>query len=243
SAPPQVRPRKAETRPAETARQERAQGKGASFNLQLNQQLSSMQSAESYLDDLASRLRQLKLSLSRELSNAQPADRDGVRQAMQDVDQLLAERSQRSAGTLDANLRLRLNEPVRSRFSIGGLDSVETVQGAGKETLLFSDGRQLSEPLAVVLEDGMNAEQLLRRFNSGLGQAGIRAELEQGGALKFSAREGDWQALREQLAVQGEGKLFAKGQYVKVQAREEELLSFPAEIAADSYREMRRVLD
>lgn len=240
SAP--AKTRRAEPRQAEQARPERGQGKGASFNLQLNQQLSSMQSAESYLDQLASRLRQLKLSLSRELSGSQPSDREGVKQAMREVEQLLDERSQRSAGTLDANLRLRLTEPVRSRFSIQGLESIEQVQQAGRETLLFGAGRQLAEPLAVVLDEGMSTEQVLRRFNAGLGQAGIRAELEQGGALKFSARESDWQELRGQLTVQGEGKLAAKAQS-RVQTQEEELLSFPPEVSADSYRELRRVLD
>lgn len=235
--------RRAGMRQVEQEPAARAQGKGAGFNLQLNQQLSSMQSAESYLDDLASRLRQLKLSISRELSSSQPADREGLKQSMRELERLLGERAQRSSGTLDANLRLRLNEPARSRFAIEGLDSVETLQRSGKETLLFSAGRQLAEPLAVVLDEDISAEQVLRRFNAGLGQAGIRAELEQGGLLKFSAREGDWQKLKEQLAVQGEGKLFAKGQFAKVQVQEEELLSFPPEVAAEGYRELRRVLD
>jgi hypothetical protein len=237
-----VKNRRSETRQLEQSQAERSQGKGASFNLQLNQQLSSMQSAESYLDQLASRLRQLKLNLSRELSGGQPSEREGLKQAMGEVRQLLAERSERSAGTLDANLRLRLNEPVRSRFSIQGLESIEQVQQAGKETLLFGAGRKLAEPLAVVLDEGMSTEQVLRRFNAGLGQAGFRAELEQGGVLKFSARESDWQELRGQLTVQGEGKLAGKAPS-RVQTQEEELISFPEEVSADSQRELRRVLD
>lgn len=58
----------------------------------------------------------------------------------------------------------------------------------------------------------------LRRFNGSLGQAGIRAELDTNGELRLSPREGDWQRLKDQLAVQGEGKLFEKGRYVRVQS-------------------------
>ncbi|MGY4534388.1 hypothetical protein ACVW0Y_003527 [Pseudomonas sp. TE3786] len=234
---------KAEPPASQTQTSERTRGKGASFNLQLNQQLSSMQSAESYLDELSSRLRQLKINLSRELSSAQGADKQGLQQAMQQVNQLLAERAERSGATLDSTLKLRLNEPLRSRFSLSGLDSLAAVQESGKETLLFSAGRQSSEPIAVVLDDDMSGEQVLRRFNVSLGQVGVRAELGQGGELKFSARESDWQTLKPQLAVQGEGKLFAKGSYQPVQSQDDQLFNFPAEVSADSQRELRRVLD
>ncbi|MBC9249858.1 hypothetical protein A9179_06170 [Pseudomonas alcaligenes] len=241
---PVPRARQAESSQNEVPQGERTRSKGAGFNLQLNQQLSSMQSAQSYLDDLSGRLRQLKLSLSRELTTAQSGgDKEALQQAMQQVNQLLEQRSQRSANTLDANLKLRLNEPVRSRFSLQGLESLQNVQESGRETLLFSAGRQSSEPIAVVLDDNLSPEQVLRRFNAGLGQLGIRAELEQGGALKFSARESDWQELKGQLSVQGEDKLFTKTASQRVQSTEEQLLSFPAELNAETYRELRRMLD
>ncbi|GLK90244.1 hypothetical protein [Pseudomonas turukhanskensis] len=234
---------KAEPAATQAPASERTRSKGASFNLQLNQQLSSMQSAESYLDELSSRLRQLKINLSREISAAQGADKEGLQQAMQQVNQLLAERAERSGGTLDSTLKLRLNEPLRSRFSVSGLDSLAAIQDSGKETLLFSAGRQSSEPIAVVLDDNMSGEQVLRRFNVSLGQIGVRAELSQSGELKFSARESDWQNLKPQLAVQGEGKLFAKGTYQPVQSQDDQLFNFPADVTADSQRELRRVLD
>ncbi|MCQ4259976.1 hypothetical protein [Stutzerimonas stutzeri] len=229
--------------PAETPHTETATSKSTSFSLQLNQQLSSMQSADSYLGDLQTRLSQLKLSLSRQISTPQPDGEDSIRQAVQQVGELLKERSLRSGNSLDANLKLRLTEPVRSRFSLQGLESLENIRQSGRETLLFSGGRQLAEPVAVVLDDDMSDEQILRRFNGSLGQAGIRAELDANGELRFSAREGDWQKLKDQLAVQGEGKLFDKGRYVRVQSQEDQLLSFPEELQLDSFRELRRLLD
>ncbi len=229
--------------PGDTLPVETTTSKTTSFSLQLNQQLSSMQSADSYLGDLQTRLSQLKLNLSRQISSPQPDGEDAIQQSVNQLNELLKARSKRSGNSLDANLKLRLTEPVRSRFSLQGLESLDTIRQSGRETLLFSGGRQLAEPVAVVLDDGMTDEQILRRFNGSLGQAGIRAELDQNGELKFSAREGDWQKLKGQLAVQGEGKLFAKGNYVRVQSQEEQLLNFPEELQLDSFRELRRLLD
>ncbi|KJU75643.1 hypothetical protein ACSMFQ_23660 [Ectopseudomonas chengduensis] len=226
--------------PAEPAPPPR--GKSATFNLQLNQQLTSMQAADSYLGELAGRLGQLKLSLSRELSNAQAGERDGIKRELEQVRKLLAERSQRSGETLDASFKLRLSEPVRSRFSLQGLDSIAAVQQAGKETLLFSAGRKLAEPLAVVLDEGLSEQQILRRFNAGLGPAGIRAEVDHGGALKFSARESEWQQLKGELRVQGEGKLASQAQAVVV-SHEEQMLRLPEAARLDGARELRRALD
>ncbi|MDT4854511.1 hypothetical protein FQZ97_888170 [compost metagenome] len=166
-----------------------------------------------------------------------------MREAAQQVNKLLEERSKRSGNALDASLRLRLHEPVRSRFSLQGLESVENIQRSGKETLLFSGGRALGEPVAVVLDDGMSTEQVLRRFNASLGQAGIRAELDRDGALKFSAQEGDWQALKGQLKVQGEDKLFAKGRFTPLDSQEDGLKAFPSDFKGDTLRELRQVLD
>ena len=218
--------------PAETPHTETTPSKNTSFSLQLNQQLSSMQSADSYLGDLQTRLSQLKLNLSRQISSPQPNGEESIRQTVQQVGELLKERSKRSGNSLDANLKLRLTEPVRSRFSLQGLESLDKIRQSGRETLLFSGGRQLAEPVAVVLDDEMSDEQILRRFNGSLGQAGIRAELDQNGELMFSAREGDWQKLKDQLAVQGEGKLFDKGRYVLCAERGRATAELPRRAAA-----------
>jgi hypothetical protein len=216
----------------------------ASFSLQLNQQLTSMQSADGYLSELEMRLGQLKLRLSRDLGNAHstPAAREELEAEMQVVRELLAERSQRSGQALDARLRLSLNEPVRSRFSLQGLDSIERIQQAGKETLLFTAGRKLNEPLAVVLDEGLSEQQILRRFNNGLSPAGLRAELDVGGELKFTARENDWLAIKDELRVRGEGKL-AQATSGLVNSEEEQLLRLPAANQLEGARDLRRVLD
>ncbi|WP_434457188.1 hypothetical protein JQR85_18075 [Stutzerimonas urumqiensis] len=216
--------------------------KSASFSLQLNQQLTSMQSAASYLDDLHARLSDLKLNLGRELTSPQKVAGNQLDPLLGEVRQLLDERAARSANSLDAGMRLRLHEPVRSRVRLPGLESLDAIRASGKETLLFTAGRQLAEPVAVVLDDQLSDEQLLRRFNTTLGQAGLRAELERGGALVFTARESDWARLDGQLAVQGEGKLFPRAR-TPVEADQEKLLHLPDTLAGEHLRDLRRVLD
>jgi len=228
---------------AETPLSEQGIRSSASFSIQLNQQLSALQSAERYLGDLEYRLSNLKLALSRELSAARGSDKETVRQAMRQVNDLLERRAERSGNALDSALKLHLNEPVRSRFSLPGLDSLEAIRQSGKETLLFSAGRSGGEPAAVVLKEGLGDQQMLRSFNAGLAQLGIRAELDENGRLKFSARESDWQAMRGQLAVQGEGKLFPKGRYTRLEGREDRILELPDEPALDSRQELRAQLD
>lgn len=237
-------PRPAETGPVEAATPERVPRRNSSFNLQLNQQLTSMQSAEHFLSELSQQLAALKLNLSRQLSSPQTAnERSSIRQSLQKLNSLLEQRGKLSGNSLDATLKLRLNEPLRSRFSIQGLESIKALQAIGTETLVFSAGNALSEPLAVVLEDGMSEEQILRRFNNSLGQAGIRAELDSDGALKFTAPEQDWKKIKEQLKVQGEGRLFAKGVFTKVTTVEDGLLGFTSNLQQDSLEELRQLLN
>ena len=231
---------------AELQSNARASGSGGGFNLQLNQQLSSMQATDRYLGDLAEQLSSLKLSISRQLTSTTNNEREPIARGLQQVNTLLDERSKRTSQSLDANFNLRLNEPLRSRFSLPGLESTEAIKRSGKETLVFTAGRALKEPLAVVFDESMSDEQVLRNLNAGMGSAGIRAELDQQGALKFSMPENDWQALKDQLRVKGEGKLFANAS-TQVQPKEEGLLGFdPAQAQAhtkDNLRDMRQLLD
>ncbi|KIL03544.1 hypothetical protein QX25_16405 [Stutzerimonas stutzeri] len=238
------RARQPQRRELDTATAEARARKSTSFSLQLNQQLSSMQSAENYLADLHGRLSQLKLSLGRELGAATPGSgAEAIGEQLEAVGTLLGQRRERSAEALDADFRLRLNEPVRSRFTLAGLSSPEAIRESGAETLVFRAGRQLAEPVAVVLDEAMSDEQILRRFNASLGQAGIRAELDDDGQLRFSARESLWDALKGELAVRGEGKLFAGERFQRVDSHQEQLLELPAEPALDSFNELRQVLD
>jgi len=217
--------------------------KSAGFGLQLNQQLTTMQSASSYLAQLSATLVPLKLSLSRELGNARLQDREGLGAQLGELRALLEQRSSRSAGSLDGQLNLHLTEPVRARFSLPGLESLQALQQAGRESLLFSIGRSSQEPVAVVLDDGLSDEQILRRFNVGLAPAGIRGELTSEGALVFSAREADWQNLRGHIRVKGEGALFAAQRFTELEPVELQMLQPRALQQLEEPRDVKRMLD
>jgi hypothetical protein len=232
-----------EARPQTNRTPETLNHKESGFSLQLNQQLSSMQAADHYLGELSAQLSALKLHLSRQLSSATPAERDAIGRRLVKLNDLLKERSKLSGESLDATLKLRLNEPLRSRFSLQGLESIDAIQRAGQETLIATAGHAFAEPIAVVLEEGMNTEQILRRLNGSLGQAGIRAELDQDGALKFSAPEKDWAKMKDQLRIQGEGKLFPKGSFSKVSSHDDAFGEFPSDIKQGSQRELRQLLE
>lgn len=213
------------------------------FNLQLNQQLSSMQAAEQYLSELSVPLSALKLNVSHQLSSPAANEREAITRRLEKLTDLLKGRSKLAGESLDATLKLRLNEPLRSRFSLQGLESIDAIQRAGQETLIVTAGRTFAEPIALVFEAGMNTEQILRRLNSSLGQAGIRAELDPDGALKFSAPEKDWAKMKDLVRIQGEGKLFAKGSFTKVSSQEEVFGGFIADSKQGSPRELRQLLD
>lgn len=229
----------------ETPRKDSAPRQSSTYGLQLNQQLSAMQSASSYLTQVHSRLSQLKIKLGRQLSmpSLDATEMNGAREALKKVNAILQQRSRIDDNVIDPSYQLKLTEPVRVRFSLQGLESIDRIQQAGQETLVFTAGRKLPEPLAVVLDEGLNDEQVLRRFNVSLGQAGLRAELDNEGLLKFSARESDWAALRDQLAVRGEGKLFAKDSFARVESAEDGLLGLPSDSQLESTGEMRAILD
>lgn len=219
-------------------------GKAAGFNLQLNQQLSAMQLADDYLGELAEKLTASKLAISRQLSTTQATPgKEKTTEAVNAVNDLLQQRGERSGNSVDASFNLQLNEPLRSTATLQGLDSIEKIQRSGKETLLISAGSALSEPVAVVLNDGMTQEQVLRRFNQSLAPAGMRAELDKEGALKFSAPEPIWRKVQSQLKIQGEGKLFEAGKLNPLPSFEDGLIRLEADLDSSAPRELRQLLN
>lgn len=215
----------------------------SSYSLQLNRQLTSIQSADSYLADLASRLDLLKLMLSRHLANSGADEQGELKASIAAVSKLLAERSHRSGGSLDGNFKISLNEPARRRFQLAGLETIEALQAAGRETLVIRAGRRQAEPAVVALQEGLFPEQILRRFNNALAPVGVRTELDASGRLIFTSREEDWRRLQLGIAVQGEGGLFEEQAFTPLQPREESLLQLDTDTPMQSSDEQRSLLD
>lgn len=224
----------------------RQPGKMVGLSLQLNQQSSSIQSAHLYLTQVTEQLSSFKRDLGRSLNGASKGtlDSETLGRSVKRLNDLLENRSRLSAASVDAQLGLNLDQPLRSRFSIKGLESMSHVQASGNETLLFSAGRHMAGPIAVVLDDDMSNSQILRRFNTSLAQAGLHAEVTDEAQLRFSAAESQWGKLKGQMSIQGEGKLFDKAGFTPVQSREENLLGAPLIAPQNTGRiELRKLLD
>lgn len=213
------------------------------YSLQLNRQLTSIQSADSYLADLANRLDQLKLTLSKQLASPHLDEQPELKKLIATLSRVLAERSSRSGSSLDGNFKLSLNEPARTRFRLPGLDAIDALQAAGNETLIIKAGRRQSEPAVVVLHDGLRPEQILRRFNNALAPSGVRTELNADGQLVFTSSDAGWQRLRAGVAVQGEGALFEAGQFTELQPEEEAVLKVDGDTALHTPDQQRSMLD
>lgn len=241
---PQQRARN--NRPEQVHSVPRQPGKMAGLRLQLNQQSSSIQAAHLYLTQVTEHLSSFKRNLGRSLNGSTKGnlDNETLTRSVKQLNELLENRSRLSAASVDAQLSLNLDQPLRSRFTIQGLESLNQIQASGSETLLFSAGRHMSGPIAVVLDDDMSDSQILRRFNTSLAQAGLHAEVIDKAQLRFSAAEAQWGKLRGQMSVQGEDKLFARGSYTPVQSKEDNLLGAPLIAPQSAGRtELRHLLD
>ena len=233
-------------RSPEAAPAPRQPGKMAGLSLQLNQQSSSIQAAHRYLTQVTEQLSSFKRDLGRGLSGATKGgpDVETLGRSVKRLNHLLENRSRLSAASVDAQLGLNLDQPLRSRFTIKGLESLQGVQASGSETLLFSAGRHMPGPIAVVLDDDLSDSQILRRFNTSLAQAGLHAEVTAQSQLRFSAAESQWGKLKDQMSIQGEDKLFPRASFSPVQSREENLLGAPLVAPQGTSRaELRQLLD
>ncbi|CAG8863190.1 hypothetical protein PS627_00126 [Pseudomonas fluorescens] len=236
---------RSDTRAALASSRPLQQGTLASQALELNQQQSSMQSAQVYLGRLATHLNDFKRDLGRALNGSASGapDNASIARSVTQLNALLDSRARISGTGLDAHLDVNFDEPQRSRFSIKGLESLQGIQASGSETLLFNAGRHLPGPMAVVLDDGMSDAQTLRRFNVGLAPAGLHVEPDEGGRLQFSAVESRWNTLKGQLSVQGEDKLFAKGGFTPVVSQEDNLLGTPLPTPQEGRADLGALLD
>ena len=239
-------PRVRNAKPEQVQSAPRQPGKMAGLSLQLNQQSSSIQSAHLYLTQVTEHLSHFKRDLGRSLNSPGKStlDNETLTRSVKRLNDLLENRSRLSAASVDAQLSLNLDQPLRSRFTIQGLESLNQVQASGSETLLFSAGRHMPGPIAVVLDDDMSNSQILRRFNTSLAQAGLHAEVTDEAQLRFSAAEAQWGKLKGQMAIQGEGKLFVGASFTPVQSKEENLLGAPLIAPQNIGRtELRQLLD
>ncbi|MFV0262852.1 MAG: hypothetical protein ACK5JN_10515 [Kluyvera sp.] len=165
------------------------------YNVQLNQQLTAVQQADSYLAKTETQLLQLRQS------SVRGGDASAQTQALQ---KHLARRTQLSGGTVDRHLTASLEQKSTVNFTLPG--SEKLLSQPGGETLVFSLGGRQREMVAVALPEEATPRQTLTKLNVGLGRLGIHAVQAGSGQLTFSVDESRWERVSQQLTVRGEGK-------------------------------------
>lgn len=181
------------------------------YNIQLNQQLTSVQQADSYLSQVEKRLLQLAHSMtggSREKSTM------GVKQQFEGLNTLLSKRDKLSGGTVDRQLNIVLEGQPQVTFSLRGIESL--LQHQEPETLIFSLAGKQREIAALQLNEESSTDEALRGLNRALGKFKIKGKIDDNQKVKFSVAESDWPRIRDHLSVRGEGHRYPEGQFFPI---------------------------
>lgn len=179
------------------------------YNVQLNQQLTSVQQADDYLAQTETRLLQLR-------QTAGQAEATRYTGALQ---KHLERREQLSGGTIDRHLNVSLQHKNSVNFTLPGSEAI--INNPGGETLLFALGGRERQLAAVSLPEEASARQILTRLNTGLGRLGINARQTPNGGVTFSVAESGWERVSQQLSVRGEGHNFPADAFTLLAPRAE----------------------
>lgn len=179
----------------------------------LQRQLGRMQQGLDYLDRLGASLQGLKSTLSQGLAQGQASAR--LPQQVSQLRDLWQRRDELAGGQVDGQLQVTAgDEAARQRFKLRGLDRA-ALDRDGTETLRLQlpakatpQGNALT--LAIPLGTG-DSQQRLQALAGALAPAGVRVEA-QGADLELSVDEARWPALRDGLALSGDGKRFPSSQ-------------------------------
>lgn len=193
-----------------------------------HQRLTTARQARDYLRQLAAQLQRLKDQITTQLAaaerqaNGATASGGGdvvtsFAQALQELDQLWAQRQENSGQTLDAHLQYAADGGTRQTFRLRGLDAL-ALQAGAREVLTFSLAGAGDGVKSAVIDPTEPAEVNVRRLDQALSTLGVRVSLDGQGQPLFSASEAQWAKVRDGLNVRGEGRRFAAGQSHRVRA-------------------------
>ncbi|MCC4596700.1 hypothetical protein NRY95_07830 [Xanthomonas campestris pv. phormiicola] len=180
----------------------------ASYQSQLNQQVTGAQRALAYLEQLRLRLRELARRLRIDTSVGEQASAL-VSESLALVRGQWEQREVASGGTLDADLVYCPAGDARQRFRIHGLDSAALRLPDAERLVFYPRGLgRASRTLSLVA--GEAVERRWQRLQDALAPAGIRVQLDAGEPI-LSIAERAWPALRDSLLIHGEGWRFPGG--------------------------------
>lgn len=192
------------------------------YNVRLNQQLTSVQQAESYLLATEQQVLALSHSITRRSGAAE------VTRKAEQLQQLLADRPTLSGGTVNRQLQVSLAGESQITFSLR--DGETLLQPAAAELLTFSLAGDKREISAAALPAGASPQETLLALNQALGKWGIHGRLTAQRQPAFEVDEQQWPRVSQQLSVQGGGTRYPQGQFVPLRLQAEPALE--QEIAA-----------
>lgn len=185
----------------------------------LNGKVAGAQRTLDFLEQADRRLQGLKLAFGGTLADgADEAATAALRTQVERFAAFWRQRGSATGGALDG--RLNYGEPgaATQRFRIRGLDFGSLGSGE-RETLSLSLGARGTATL--VVEPGLGERAVLARLDQALAPLGLRAQRDAAGQLAFAVAEGDWPAVRDALAIKGEGQRFPTGQFHRMRAEAE----------------------
>lgn len=194
-----------------------------------HQRLTTARQARDYLRQLAAQLQRLKDQITTQLAAAErQANGSGTAsgggdvtasfaQALQELDQLWAQRQEDSGHTVDAHLQYAAEGGSRQTFRLRGLDAL-ALQAGAREVLTFSLAGSGDGVKSAAIDPTEIPEANVRRLDQALSSMGVRVSLDGQGQPLFSASETQWAKVRDGLHVRGEGRRFAAGQPHRVRA-------------------------
>ncbi|WP_317204938.1 hypothetical protein [Janthinobacterium sp.] len=212
----------------------------SNWDHQLQGEISSAQQALDFLEQSTSQLQALKSELAAKLAARQ--GREGqVEARVRQFGNTWRSRQRASGGTLDAQLKYSSPAPAMQNFTVRGL-TLANLQSGGKEVLSFSVGGANQALSSVNIEPGLSKDEIVQRFNQALAAANIRVSVGADDALNFSTPEASWPAVRDSLAVRGNGQRFPTGQMSRVQTDEAAPLIAPDDWSAADTEALRHTL-
>lgn len=185
------------------------------YNVYLNQQITAVQQADSYLAKLENELLSLRFESKQRRVEASA-------QSVRTLSQLLTARPGLSGGTVDRNFIAQPEQPSAVSFTLPAAQNL--LQGEEPEMLLFALSGARRALVAITFEGDESPRQVVQRLNQGLGRMGIHAAVHKQ-QLVFSVEEKDWQQISNQLSVRGEGKRFSAHEFTALIARPEPALT------------------
>ncbi|ALK96032.1 hypothetical protein AB595_08985 [Massilia sp. WF1] len=171
----------------------------------LQDQVARAQQALDYLGRVASQLETLKSELSSKLAGSRASAPPQLDAHVRQLASTLAARKQSAGGGVDANLNFS-NRPATQRFRIRSLD-IDSLQQGGPQNLAFSVGGNGGPQLSVNVDPSQSKADIAAAIDRAMAPLGVRAGLDNQGALVFSTPESNWPTVKDSIAVSGRGRV------------------------------------